>query len=127
MDPFDPKNKDVLLAAALASGGSSAAAARKMAISKTTVKRRLRDPAFRRLVSELRDEMLSSVLGRMTDQMTGAVEKLGKLLEEDDPAIRLRAFRASMTFGLRLRDSVDLNDRIGELEAELARKTGAAS
>jgi hypothetical protein len=127
MTPFDTENKDVLLAAELAAGKSAATSARELDLSKSTVMRRLRDPGFRKLVTELRGEMLSDVLGRMTDKMIGGVEMLDVLLKDEDPGIRLRAFRALMTFGLRLRDSVDFENRISELEAELARKTGGVS
>src|SRR5262249_24910707 len=122
MTPFDPENKDVLLAAELAAGKSSAASARELDMSPTTVKRRLRDPAFRRLVAEIRNEMLSEALGRMVDKITGGVERVGALLDNEEPAIQLRAFVALMTFGLRLREAVDFDDQIRELREGLARR-----
>lgn len=127
MSQIEPVEKDVLLASAIASGASNSAAARKLGISRATVKRRLHDPNFRRIIADLRGEILRNALGRMTAKITGAVDNLDALLNDDNPSIRLRAFRALMTFGLRLHESIELNDRIGELEAELARKTGGDS
>ena len=126
MTQFDTENKDVLLAAALASGLSASAAARKMELSLSTVQRRTADPEFRRLVSDLRGEMLSSALGRMTDNLTRAADTVAGLLDAEDPAIRLRAARAMFTLGLRLHDAVDLTGRIRDLEEELAQKQGYA-
>jgi hypothetical protein len=120
--PFDTENKDVLLAAELAMGKSAATSASDMGLSKSTVMRRLRDPAFRTLVAEIRSEMLSEALGRMVDKITGGVDKVGALLENEEPAIQLRAFRALMTFGLRLRETVDLDEHIRQLREELARR-----
>lgn len=122
MTPFDPENKDVLLAAELAAGKSWGASAQELDVSKSTVKRRLRDPEFRKLVAEIRSEMLSEVLGRMVDKITGGVERVGALLENEEPAIQLRAFRALMTFGLRLRETLDLDEQIRQLREELARR-----
>jgi hypothetical protein len=78
------------------------------------------------LVSELRQEVLTAALGRMTDNMTRAADAVAALLDAEQPAIRLRAARTLVTLGLRLQDALDLTDRIRELERELARKQGYA-
>jgi len=56
--------------------------------------------------------------------MTRATDSLVSLLDVNDPAVKLRAARTVLSLALRLRDSVDVSDRISELEAELARKQG---
>jgi len=122
MTQFDAENKDVLLAAAIASGLSASAAARQMDLSLSTVNRRTADPEFRQLVTELRREMLNTALGRMSDSMTRAADTLVALLDAEEPHIRLRAARALVILGLRLHESVDLADRVQELEAEVARR-----
>jgi hypothetical protein len=122
MSPNVGPEKDPLLALALASGVSTAAAADQTGISQRTVERRLADPAFRRQVAEFRGQLIATALGRLADNMTRAADAVAALLDAPDPGLRLRAARALFSFGLRLRDSVDLGDRVRELEAELARQ-----
>jgi hypothetical protein len=100
------------------------AAAEQLGISRKTVQRKLARPAFRRLVAELRAQLFAAALGRVAENMTRASDALAALLESNEPAIRLRAARTLLSMGIRLRDSVDLTDRVNELEAELARKQG---
>jgi hypothetical protein len=116
--------KDSFIALALASGTSVTAAAEQAGVDRKTVQRRLADPAFRRMVAEYRSELIASALGRTADNMTRAAETLAAMLDAESPALRIRAARALMTLGMRLRDSVDLNDRMREVEEELARKLG---
>ena len=116
-----------MLAATIASGVSASAAARQLDLSLSTVQRRMGDPDFRKLVSNLRQEVMTAALGRMTDSMTRAVDAVAALLDAENPMVRLRAARTLMTLGLRWRDSVDIADRIQELEQELARKQGDAA
>ena len=124
MSQFDTENKDVLLATALASGASASAAAKQMDLSLSTVKRRMADPVFRKLVSDLRQEVLTAALGRMTDNMTRAADAVAALLDAEQPAIRLGAARTLVSLGLRLQDALDLTDRMRELERALALRQG---
>jgi hypothetical protein len=126
MAPFDTAEKKVALALALASGMTAAAAAEQEQVSLRTVRRRLANPAFRRLVARLRGQMLEAALGRMAENMTRAADKVARLLDSADEAVALRAARTLLSLGLRLRDSVELADRIHEIERELARKKGVA-
>ncbi|HVK13201.1 MAG TPA: hypothetical protein VM597_30895 [Gemmataceae bacterium] len=79
-------------------------------------------PAFRQLIARLRGEMLATALGRMTDNMTRAADTVAALLDAPEPHLRLRAARALMSFGLKFRESVDVTDRIQDLEHEIARR-----
>jgi len=126
MTGFDTSEKKVALALALASGLSIAAAAQQAGVSESTVRRRLARPAFRRLVARLRGQMLEAALGRMAENMTRAADKVARLIDSDNEAVALRAARTLMSLGLRLRDSVELADRVHEIERELARKKGVA-
>lgn len=112
------------LAMALASGVSITDAAEQAGVCRKTVQRALARPAFRRLVARYRNELIAAALGKMADSMTRAADAIAGLLDEQDPAIRLRAARALVSLGQRLRDSVDVSDRINEIELELARKKG---
>jgi hypothetical protein len=116
--------KDSLLATALAAGANAPDAAEQLGLSLRTVRRRLEDPDFRRLVAELRAEMVASALGFMTDNLTRAARSVAGLLEAPEPHIRLRAARTMLSLTLRMREAVDLDTRLSELEAELARKQG---
>jgi transposase-like protein len=120
MSQFDTENKDVLLAMAIASGASSAETARDLDVSISTVKRRMADPEFKQLVNDLRREMLTTALGRMSHNMTRAADTVAALLDAEEPYIRLRAARAMLTLGMKLNDAVDLTERIHELEMKVA-------
>jgi len=122
MTQFDTENKDVLLAMAIASGANASAAAREMELSLSTVQRRMTDPKFRQLVAELRQELLMTALGRVSHNMTRAADTVAALLDAEEPHIRLRAARALMTLGIKLRDSVELSERMKEVEDELERR-----
>src|SRR5260221_9998148 len=59
--------KDVMLALALASGTKIVDAAEQAGVCRRTVERKLAEPDFRRMVAELRAEMVAAALGRLTD------------------------------------------------------------
>ena len=124
MSPNVPSDKRTLLALALAAGTPVGEAADQAGICRKTVQRWLAKPAFRRLVSRLRGQMLATALGYMSDNMTRAARTVAALLDAPEPHIRLRAARTLMNFGLRFRESVDVTDHIHQLERELARKQG---
>jgi hypothetical protein len=116
--------KDSRLALALASGASISEAASQANVERSTIYRKLEHPEFRRQVAEFRDRLISTALGRLADNMTRAADALTVMLDAPEPHIRLRAIRMLITLGIRLRDSVDFNTRMGELETELERKLG---
>jgi len=111
-----------LIAAALASGTSLGEAAEQFGVSRKTVQRYLARPGFQRLVARLRGELIATALGRMSQQMTRAADTIAALLDSDEQHIRLRAGRAMLSLGLRLRDSVEIADRIQHLEDEFDRR-----
>jgi hypothetical protein len=115
-----PPGKKSLLAMALASGASAIEAAEQFGVSRKTVQRCLANAAFRQRVARLRGELVAAALGRMADNMTRAADTVARLLDAEDPAIALRAARALLSLGLRLRDSVEIADRVDELEDQLA-------
>jgi hypothetical protein len=125
MTQIDTKNKDVLLATAIAAGATATAAAQQLDVSLSTVQRRMAEAPFRRLVADLRAEMVASALGRMTDKLTRGADTVAELLDAPEPLVRLRAARLLFLTSMRLRDVVDVDERIHELEAEVARRQGA--
>jgi hypothetical protein len=124
MSAFVRSEKDVLIAMALAQGQNAKSTALACQVTDRTVRRKLADPEFRTLVARLRGELMTRALGRLADNMTRAADAIVGLLESDDARLRLRTARALLSLGLRLRDSVDLNERIHGLEDELALKQG---
>ncbi|HEY1376629.1 MAG TPA: helix-turn-helix domain-containing protein [Gemmataceae bacterium] len=116
-----PPEKDVVLAMALAAGFPQGEAAERVGVNRRTVYRKLRRPEFRRLVADLRGELVARALGRLADNMTRAADALAALLDTADDRVRLRTARAVISLGLRLRDSVDLTERVHDLEQDLAR------
>jgi hypothetical protein len=80
--------------------------------------RRWADPVFRRRVAELRGEMVARSLGRMAEGMAEAADVLRALLAPGTPpAVRLGAARALLDLGTKLRESVELEERLQALEA----------
>jgi transposase-like protein len=122
MSQFVASEKDPMLALALAGGQPIAAVADQFGLSRRTIERRLADPAFRRLVADFRGQLIAAALGLLAENMTRAARAIAGLIDSPREHIRLRAARTLIHAGLRVRDSVDLGDRIRDLEAELARR-----
>jgi hypothetical protein len=110
------KNADAL-ALALAAGDSIADAAANAGVGERTVYRRLADPAFRQRIQTFRGEMVAQALGRMANGMTEAADVLRQLLaSQTPPAVRLGAARSILELGVKLRESVELEQRVAALE-----------
>jgi hypothetical protein len=106
-------------ALALASGYSLGQAARKSGAGARTIRTWTAEvPAFVRRVSELRGEMTSQALGRLVEAMTSAADTLGFLSRKGkSETVRLGAARAVIEMGQKLRETVELEDRIAALES----------
>jgi hypothetical protein len=127
MSAFGRSGKDVNLALALASGSSQVAAAEQLRISTRTIRRKMAQPQFRGLIAEFRDQFIAQALGRLADNMTRAADSFVTVLNSEREELRLRAARGMLSLGLRLRDSVELTERIRQIEAELACKLSGAA
>jgi hypothetical protein len=120
MAAFGRKNDDAL-ALQLAAGDTLAAAAAAAKCSERTAARRWADPDFRRRVRNLRGDMMHRALGRLADGMTKAADVLQELLTAaTPPAVRLGACRAMLEMGCRLREIIDLAERMDEYDRQLA-------
>jgi hypothetical protein len=115
---------DVALLVALAGGRTVREAARAAGIGERTATRRLADPAFRRRLAELRAEMVEQALGRAAKAMSAAADTLRKLLQAQRESVRLGAARALLELTPRLRESVELEQRLLALEAKMAAGKG---
>ena len=109
---------DLTLALALASGASVPDAARQAGMAVRTVYRWLARPEFRHRVARIQQSITRRAVGRISDGMSEAADALRELLKCEDHAVRLRAARALFEVGTRLRDTVELEARLVDLEQE---------
>lgn len=107
---------DTALLTALASGQTVRDAAQAAGIGERTAHRRTADPAFRQLVASARASMIGQALGRLADGMTAAADKLRQLLEAESESVSLGAARLILELTVRLRESVELEERLTALE-----------
>ena len=111
------RNEDQFLLA-LACGASVEAAAKQCGVTDRTVSRRLKDADFKARLQAVRSDMVGRSAGLLTAAASEAVRTL-MLLQKDSapPAVRLGAARAVLEVGMTLREVVDLQTRMDELEA----------
>jgi hypothetical protein len=114
-------HRDDALTLALARGLSNAEAAAEAGVSERTVGRRKAAPAFLARVRELRAGLVEWAAARLADGMVEAADTLGGLLTAESEATRLGAARSLIELGAKRRDSLELEERIAELE-RLARQ-----
>jgi hypothetical protein len=111
----NPKGEPALVAG-LAAGMTIKDAAAAAGIGERTAHRRLEDAAFRRTVAEARGKLVDGALGQLADAGTAAVATLRALLAAEGESVRLGSARAILELGSRLRESVELEARIADLE-----------
>lgn len=117
------QNADEAFALAVATGQTIRDAAQAVGISERTAARRWADPNFRRRVAELRGDLVQRSLGRMADGMSEAADVLRQLLAEGTPpAVRLGAARSLLELGVKLRESVEMEERLRNLETRWGTK-----
>jgi hypothetical protein len=120
----DSETQDDILALALARGATRQEAGRIAGVSERTVYVRLSDSTFRLRVSEFRRAMIDGAIGKLATLADKAADVLGKLLDEESPAVRLRAAGSVLEQLTRIREHVELSERLEELERQVARNSG---
>jgi HEAT repeat protein len=63
--------------------------------------------------------MVQRSLGRLADGMTEAADVLRQLLAAESEAVRLGAARSLLELGVKLREPVELEERLAALEARI--------
>ena len=111
---------EAALVVAFACGASPESAAQKAGLSLRTVYRRLADPAFRAQVDDAR----ADTVRRATDMFTAAglpsIKTLMTLQESaTSESVRLGAARTIIELGCKLRESVELTERLAAVEVRL--------
>jgi hypothetical protein len=110
------KRGDDALAVALAGGKTPRDAAAAAGIAERTATRRWADPAFRRHVAQLRADMVARAMGNITEGITDAAAAMRKLLKAKSESVRLGACRAMLELGVRLREAVEIEERLTALQ-----------
>jgi hypothetical protein len=110
--------KQEAAAVALASGCTIEVAARECGAAVRTIKTWLADVAeFRQRIDGLREDITKQALGRLVDSMTSAADTLGYLSRKaKSENVRLNAARAVLEMGVKMRETVELAERVAALE-----------
>ena len=123
MSGGDRRGADSALLTALATGATVEQASRMTGVSEATVRRRLKDQDFQRRLAELKRDAVNSAMTALGAVALRAVTALTELLGGGTPpTVRLGAARAILELGARLREERDIEGRLQQVEAELARK-----
>jgi hypothetical protein len=115
------KEADKALLQALACGATVENAAHKAGISARTAYRRMSDPQFQARLAQARADIVMRTAGLLTGAGMGSVKTLVDLQQDAavSPAVRRACARDVLEFGLRLRQSADLELRVAALEARV--------
>jgi hypothetical protein len=114
------RKADDVLILALACGASPESAAQKAGVSVRTVYRRQADPAFRAQVNAVRADLVRRAASLFTAASMAAIKTITTLQESaNSEAVRLAAARATIELGCKLRETVELTERLAALEARL--------
>jgi hypothetical protein len=114
------KAADAALVARLASGLSPAGAAKLAGVSEATCYRRLADPSFRQRVEAARASFWERALGILSKGAAESATVLRRLLRSDDGRLKLQAAKVLLDQGIKVRDQVDIEQRLAALEAAVA-------
>ena len=114
LDP--PEAAKAIAAEVIASGGSYSEAAEEARRSKRTIVRWMADPAFARLVADMRFERVSELTGRLSEMTTLAVHVLSNALLDENAGVRLRAAHLTLEWSVRLHRVTDHDARLLEVE-----------
>lgn len=85
------RQSDVVLAGALARGAKQTEAALQAGLSERTVRRRLADPAFLKLLAREQEELGRLGRAQLAGLVSKAVQTIEEVLEDGPPHLRLRA------------------------------------
>ncbi len=122
MADFGRRKGNARLVAEFAAGRTLRDAARASGLSERTAGRRLADPEFRKLVSDVRSEMIQRAVGALASAAEEAIATLRDLLSDDSSTARLGAARSVLEYGTKVRENVELEQRIVDLESRLCSK-----
>lgn len=111
---------DEILAGLLAGGMSCAKAAQKIGVHERTVRRRLEDPEFRKLVDSIKSQVVSEAVAVLGRTMVEAATTLRRLLRSKNEGIRLGAARSVIELHLKAHTQMDLEEQLRQVQADIA-------
>jgi len=109
------KAEDAIILA-LAAGATVREAAEQAKVCERTIFRRLDERTFVGRINEARGRMFAKAIGQLATSATKAATRLEELLQSESDSVCLSAARAVLELGVRLRESVELEERIAALE-----------
>ncbi|MDB5310748.1 MAG: hypothetical protein JWO38_4950 [Gemmataceae bacterium] len=110
------QSADEVLIRSLGHGKTVAEAAQMAQVSERTVFRRLKDPAFKSRVTDVRSAAVSSDCGMPTSEITDDSYKLNQLIWNQNPHVGFKAAKAVIDLTLKVREQVDVGDQLNRLE-----------
>ena len=111
---------DESLIANLVAGTTVQEAAVRARVGERTAFRRLNDPRFRQRLAETKGRMLEAVSTRLVASAGAACEELERLLKKaESESVRLGAARTILEQVLRMRELVEIDQRLLALEQRL--------
>jgi hypothetical protein len=114
------RKADADLILALACGATPENAAQKAGLGLRTVYRRLAEPGFRARVDAVRADIVRRLAGVLTTASIGAINTFTTLQASAvSESVRLGAARATLELGCKLRESVELTERLAAVEVRL--------
>ena len=108
--------KQERVALLIAAGRTIKGAARASDVGERTAHEWLADSEYRAFVGQLRGRILNRAVGRLSRATNEAVGELVRLLKDESATVRLRAATAILDGAVRMREHVELDDRLAHLE-----------
>ena len=94
-----------------------AESARRAGVAESTLRRWLDEPAFRKELDRQREEAYNLALKQVQALVPECLSIFAKVaVESADPALRLRAARYLLSYGMKVKEVDDLRERIRNLE-----------
>jgi hypothetical protein len=115
---------ETALLLALAAGETVRDAAKAANIGERTATRRVADPAFRLRLAEVRGDLFRQAQDRLAGAMTAAADTLRNLLSARSENVRLGAARTIIELGVKVRDALEMEERMSAVESRLASTGG---
>lgn len=98
------KLNDERVIAALIAHSSVRAAAEACSVSEAAIYDRMKDEAFMKLYDRARDDLLRGCIGKLESQLSGAVDVIASVMNDEDvnPAVRVQAARQILEYSARI-------------------------
>jgi len=100
---------DEALVMALGTGSNVRCAAIVAGVSERTVYRRLKDPDFCSRISDVREQLFDHAVAKLVDASVDAVDRLWALLDSQDEEMQLKAAKAILELGPRLKQATAID------------------